>query len=288
MAESSSATSGSRSPPRWIQGTDFDEFWAGVWRTDKGRAWAGSGEGLADWLRMRLSERPFFLSTPWEPRLQRRHFAQMWGQIFSREYENPALSDLFWVHELTHWACADLAPSRDFESWHAKWDLNELRASCTSEILIHGEVEGWDRDAFGRDVWARGFGRLGGTNPEDSSTWSRGSRDADRRRHAIRDGEAEPNPSVSDEVWLAGFKAENARWAELWRGGEWRRIDRGLALYGHAVARGDWARARFALEIAGHVQEFPKVPYASQATAFAPPAPVEPVVDAKPPHPRGI
>lgn len=274
MAELRAKMKSGVSAPRWIQGPVFDEFWPGVWRTDKGREWAGSGEGLAEWLRRRLSERPFFLSEPWAPSLQRRHFAQMWGQIFSREYENPALSDLFWVHELTHWACADFAPSRDFDSWHAKWDLNELRASCASEILVHGEVRGWDRDAFGRDVWARRFGVLGGSNPEDALTWSAGSRRADARRHAIRDGKAAPDPSTPDEVWLAGFKAENARWASLWRQGAWSRIDRGLALYNHAAMRRDWAGARLALEVAGHVHAFPNIPYASQAAAFA--APSEP------------
>lgn len=255
-------------PPRWIQGADFETFWAGVWRSPKGKEWAGSGRGFSGWLKERLRGRPFFLSDPWEPELQRRHFAQMWGQIFSRRYENPALSDLFWIHELTHWAAADLTPSPSFAQWLAKWDLNELRASAASEILIHGEVEGWDREAFGRDVWARRFGKLGGTDPENAFTWSPGSRKADERRHAIRDGERAPDASVPDEVWLASFKAQNEAWAELWRGGEWRRIDRHLAVYGHAVSVGDLPRARFALESAGELMAFPKVPYKEQAVAF--------------------
>ena len=150
--------------PRWIEGEAFEEFWASVWKSETGRAWARSEDPQARWLKERLASRPFFVCQPWEPELQRRHFSQMWGQVFERAYKNPALEDLYWIHELTHWATADLKPAADFQAWRAKWDLNELRASCASEILAHGPMPHILSEAMGATPWAARFGELGGEN----------------------------------------------------------------------------------------------------------------------------
>lgn len=252
--------------PEWIGASRLDSFWNGLWRSEKGRAWSRGGTGLAWWLRGRLSERPFFFCEPWSPALQRRHFSQMWGQVFARSYDNPALSDLYWIHELCHWACADLSRSDSFEEWRLKWDLNELRASCASEILVHGEVEGWDREAFGREAWARRFGALGGVDPTREESWSASSREAAARRLDLREGRAEPMDE--DERWFASFKDANLGWASVWSGA-WSSVDEGLSAYGEALGAGDEARARAALSKAGAVGAFPAIPYLGQARAFA-------------------
>jgi hypothetical protein len=252
--------------PRWIGAQELDEFWARLWSSDKGRQWSLSTQGLAPWLKERLRQRPFFYSQPWSPALQRRHFSQMWGQVFARSYDNPAVADLYWIHELCHWACADLSPSRDFEQWCLKWDLNELRASCASEILVHGEVHSWDIDAFGRPVWARKFGPLGGSNPLREETWSESSRAASSARLAIREGLVEPKDE--DERWFASFKNANKEWALVWEGA-WRELDQGLLQYGEALLCGSEQGARGALEQAGSVLSFPSIPYQEQAERFA-------------------
>jgi hypothetical protein len=253
------------SEPRWIQGEALEDFWSSVWRSDQGKAWAAGGSEQAAWLKERLGQRPFFVCDPWEPDLQRRHFSQMWGQVFTRVYSNPALEDLYWIHELTHWATADLRPSASFEDWRGKWDLNELRASCASEILAHGDMPGILRVALARDPWAARFGELGGSNPEDPSTWTPASREAFATRLAIRDGLRAP--SCEDESWFAGFKAANERWASLWSE-KWRDVDEGLRAYGEALATGDPSLAKRALEEAGSLGLRPALPYAEQARSF--------------------
>jgi hypothetical protein len=251
--------------PRWIEGAAFEEFWERIWKSDTARAWAHGADPQAAWLKERLSERPFFLCEPWEPELQRRHFSQMWGQVFTRAYKNPALEDLYWIHELTHWATVDLKPAPDFQAWRAKWDLNELRASCASEILAHGPMPGILGEALGTVAWAARFGELGGANPEDRSTWTQASREAFDRRLAIRDGVEQP--SCEDEKWFSGFKEANEKWGQLWKD-DWPKLDERLAAYEGALKAGDRLGARQALARAGLVDEFPAIPYAAQAHAF--------------------
>lgn len=251
--------------PRWIEGESFEEFWRTIWKSEQGMAWAASGDPQAAWLKDRLAQRPFFLCDPWEPALQRRHFSQMWGQVFTRAYSNPALEDLYWIHELTHWATADLAPSKSFAQWSQKWDVNEQQASCASEILAQGALPGILRIAIGKDPWAARFGDLGGANPEDPSSWTSASRAAFAKRLAIRDGKEAP--TCEDEAWFAGFGKANESWAALWVA-DWPKVDAGLAAYAQALASGVPGAPRRALEAAGIVDKFPALPYPEQAAAF--------------------
>lgn len=251
--------------PQWMEGEFFQDFWRDIWKSEQGRTWAASDHPQARWLKERLEKRPFFLCDPWEPALQRRHFSQMWGQVFTRAYSNPALEDLYWIHELTHWATADLAPSKSFADWSLKWDVNEQQASCASEILAQGALPGILRIAIGKEPWAAKFGELGGSNPEDSSTWTPASREAFAKRLAIRDG-VEP-PTCEDEAWFAGFGKANESWAALWMA-DWPKVDEGLAKYRQALDGGIPGAARKALEAAGLVEQFPALPYPEQAAAF--------------------
>ena len=253
---------------RWIGPEEFDDFWAGLWKSPEGREWGSSGSPLSTWLRGSLRARPFFACQPWEPDLQRRHFAQMWGQVFARDYDNPALRDLFWIHELVHWACAPLDPSEDFEAWAAKWDRNELAASMASEIAMHGESPKLTLAALGRAPWAARYHSLGAANPTVPATWTLATEAAAARRLAVRDGLAEPLDD--DERWIASFGSANARWRSIWEP-LWREVDRGLAAYGRALSMGDLAAARAALETAGSVRDFPEIPYRAQAEAFMAP-----------------
>lgn len=263
-AQSGSDGSGA-GKPRWIEGESFEQFWKTIWKSEPGRAWAASRDPQAAWLKERLAQRPFFLCDPWEPALQRRHFSQMWGQVFTRAYANPALEDLYWIHELTHWATADLSPSKSFAEWSQKWDVNEQRASCASEILAQGALPGILRIAIGKEPWAARFGALGGANPEDSSSWTPASRAAFEKRLAIRDGKEAP--TCEDEAWFAGFGKANESWAALWIA-DWAKVDEGLAAYARALQSGAPGAARIALTAAGIVDQFPALPYAEQAAAF--------------------
>lgn len=254
------------SPLRWIGYEQFDAFWDNHWQSPQGRSWAYGNSSLAVWLKSRLRERPFYLATYWRPDIQRKHFAQMWGQLFERHYDNVALRDLYWLHEMAHWASISFEPSLTHDDWTKKWDDNELMSSFISEVLIHGESPDWDRAALGSPAWARQFPSISSLSPLDNTTWSQGATLAWERRVSVRNGDAIPIGQT--ETWLASFAAENARWASIWSR-SWQDIDKGLNAYGLAQAAGDEVGMRAALSAAGQVNEWPAIPYLDEALAFA-------------------
>lgn len=251
---------------RWIGPEQFDAFWATNWKSPQGQAWAHGTSPLVLWFKARLKARPFYVAAYWRPDIQRKHFAQMWGQVFDRRYDNLALQDLYWVHELAHWASMTLEPSRTHAEWAQKWDDNELMSSFISEVLVHGESADWDRAALGSPAWARQFPSISAQDPLDPSTWSQGATLAWERRVSVRAGQTAPNGQT--EIWLASFAAENARWASIWSE-HWTSIDAGLNAYRLALAAGDEAGMRAALDDAGRVGQWPTIPYLDEALAFA-------------------
>ena len=251
---------------QWVGAEQFDFFWNNHWRSAQGKMWAHGGSPLAVWLKSRLQERPFYMSSYWQPDIQRKHFAQMWGQIFERHYDNVALRDLYWLHELAHWASMTMEPSKDHTSWTLKWDTNELMSSFISEVLIHGESPDWDSAALGSPAWARQFTSISCQNPLIPSTWSKGATLAWERRVSVRAGETKPTGQT--EIWLSSFAAENARWANIWSK-NWSRIDAGLNAYRLAQIAGDEMAMRDTLDAAGRVTQWPAVPYLEEAVAFS-------------------
>lgn len=251
---------------QWIGRNEIDAFWATLWKSPQGHAWAHGDSAMSVWLHERLRSRPFYKVTPWEPELQRRHFSQMWGQVFERHYDNSALHDLYWVHELAHWALVDFTPSSDWEAWSRKWDHNELLASFISEVLVHGESPDWDSAALHAPAWARQFSSISATDPLDSTTWSAGALSAWERRVSVRAGKTSPTDET--ERWLASFLPENARWASTWQS-SWAAIDAGLNDYWFAQQSNDEPAMRRALDAAGSVAQWPCIPYHAEAVAFA-------------------
>ena len=251
---------------RWIGSEQFDAFWTGHWQSPQGKAWAYGKTPLAIWLKSRLQERPFYISAYWQPEIQRKHFAQMWGQLFERHYNNVALRDLYWLHEMAHWALMTMEPSESHAAWCQKWDDNELLSSFISEVLIHGESPDWDRAALGSPAWARQFTPISCLNPLDPTTWSEGATLAWERRVSVRAGETAPIGQT--EIWLSSFAAENARWANIWSK-SWTSIDAGLNAYRMAQSTGDEPVMRAALDAGGRVHAYPAIPYLEEALTFA-------------------
>ena len=246
----------------------LDFFWDHLWQSDFGQAWSTSSSGLAFWLKSALKNKPFAVSIPWNAPLQRRHFSQMWGQVFYRHYDNPAMADLYWVHELSHWAQAPLQGVTDFQAWCDQWDRNEIFASTVSEILIHSEIQGWDVAALGHPAWVSRFGDLRASQPIDPlnpHTWSDPLRMAVDRRQRLRDGLVAPE--CQDEQWLSNFSHSNQIWRDLWEP-QWQNIDQGLRVYAQALATGSEHAVKNALFQAGHMSEFPQIPYLPQAIQF--------------------
>lgn len=198
----------------------------------------------------KLNQRGWVCAYPSEPALERKHFSLMWGLIVREKKDTPELQDLWLMHELAHWALADLTRSESHQQWARKWDRNELMASMITEAIVHGEpeLEGFDQKALGFKVWARQWGDLRlpeGARVDDPSTWSSAGQQALERRVRLRQGEIEPEND--QERWMAGWAILNKKWADLWKEGEaWKRLDHNLERLDEALKsenRGAIARA---------------------------------------------
>ena len=68
--------------------------------------------------------------------IERGNFTSWYNALAIRQYENPAVNDLFYLHEITHIATMLYLPGGDFEIWRNKMFRNELEASIMSEAFI--------------------------------------------------------------------------------------------------------------------------------------------------------
>src|SRR5713101_5314543 len=70
--------------------------------------------------------------TPDRDKTEWAHFGAWWGGIAERTYDNPAIHDIYWLHELYHKGFMSYKPGMTFEGFKDKMFRNELNASMAS------------------------------------------------------------------------------------------------------------------------------------------------------------
>lgn len=184
------------------------DFTRGLLRTAHFRdsAWVGD-------LIERFAARPrLFFRYSW-PDVEWAHFTTWMHAIALREYENPAVSDLYLLHELWHTVIHTDDPGADFLAWYRKMTRLEYEASLVSEVHAYFHMPGLRADSFGFEIWADRF--LG-------EGWSPAleARIAAARIRAMRD----PDPFDFAEQQIAAYARQNFRWASVWKE-RWREVE---------------------------------------------------------------
>ena len=75
----------------------------------------------------------------------------------NRSYDNPAIEDLYRLHEMFHAAFMPYFPGIGFDAFHRKMEDNELKASVCSEIRVYFELPHLREIAFPHPIYADRF-----------------------------------------------------------------------------------------------------------------------------------
>ncbi len=154
--------------------------------------------------------------------------------IQHREYDNPYIHDLHWLHELYHFSTMKYDGNQSFSDWHMKMCLNEADAALTSEAYIYDLIPGLREKTFGFEIW---YDRFSKKKPQyailhmskvdfDFQKTALYASLYDLRQKAIRN----PNPFDFQQMQIAIYARQNFEWSLTWQK-SWREVETHMSQY---------------------------------------------------------
>ena len=161
----------------------------------------------------RLAEYPRFVGELTDPRIERAHFSPWWNVLGRRSYENAAVHDLFYLHEIAHMAMLVYEETMSWGAWAAKMADNEMLASLESETLVYLAMPSLRAKSFPQEIWADRFlEEAEGGGMRDAAI-----RAAHRSFMLMERYRARRVPDDDLERRIATFQQENEAWASIWQ-----------------------------------------------------------------------
>ena len=192
---------------------EIHEFFRALWRTPEFQE-SHAGRGYVfRWIE-RLAEYPRLVGELTEPRIERAHFSPWWNVLGRRTYENAAIHDLFYLHEIAHMAMLVYEETMSWEAWAAKMADNEMLASLESETLVYLAMPSLRAKSFPQEIWADRFlaEQAEGGGMRDAAV-----RAAHRSFMLMERYRARRVPDDDLERRISTFQEENEAWALIWR-----------------------------------------------------------------------
>lgn len=207
----------------------IDKFLNSVFKTELFKSLAktpGSCQGVFD----KLRERPVITYEPTSP-LEKNHFTSWMGLIQIRHYDNDYMNDLYYLHELAHWATMQYGECKDLAQFHEKMARNELFAATLSEVYIYFEAIGLRDKVFDHPIWF--------DSVYDKIIKS--EMDFDKIMKFRKKRISNPDSFNFCEMQIAKYASQNTKWSAIWSE-NWREVEDRVATYLHAYS--DAARLR--------------------------------------------
>lgn len=242
----------------------------GLWRSEPIRTSHADG-GFIHSIVEQFASLPRLFCDSTDDKLERAHFCSRWGVTMNRSYDNPAIEDLYRLHEMFHAAFMPYFPGIGFDAFHRKMEDNELKASVCSEIRVYFELPHLRELAFAHPIYADRFL----TDPSIQTLWRKNKPVAiETLQEARRDVMFSKPEHEMDlpERWIRRFALQNRQWSTCW-------YDRYLEIESHmfefqisalngdrsgAIKRhADWIEAEAYQDRDGHI------PYRQEAALFA-------------------
>jgi hypothetical protein len=193
-----------------------------LWRTDLFRRSHDDAGGFVRAIIDRFAALPRLFHDMSEPDIQASHFSVWFNAIAHRPwYDNDAVSDLYYLHELKHAAGMTYQDGMPWNRWFTKMVSNEFEASFCTEVQAYFELPGLRERSFPFDIWADRF--LG-----DSSIMERwatckgqdGTAAAEfwaplraRRKEVM----VKPDPFDFIELQIRAYVEQNLEWVRIWQ-----------------------------------------------------------------------
>jgi len=240
-------------------------FFKALWRTPEFRESHAPGGYVYRWVE-RLAEYPRFIGELTDPRIERAHFSPWWNILGRRNYDNDAIHDLFYLHEITHMAMLVYEETMSWEAWAAKMADNEMLASLESETLVYLAMPSLRAKSFPQQIWADRFlnEQAEGGGMRDAAV-----RAAHRSFMLMERYRARRVPDDDLEQRIATFQQENEAWASIWRD-HYRDVERAMCTF-RRMSLGDRAAAsQWLLDWhEGEARAGNGIPFRAEAEQFA-------------------
>ena len=250
---------------------DVHDFVSSLWRSEPfKRSYANGGfvhrqvEAFA-WL-------PRFFAEESDEKLERAHFSTWWNVIMLRPfYDNDAVSDLYYLHEMTHASSMPYMKGIGRAAFDEKMQRNELEASVLSEIAVYFEMPELREASFNHPIYADRF-----LHDTMRALW-RTNRDValetfrTMRRHVMI---SKPENEMDlTEIWIRRFADQNAAYGVVWSD-RYREIEDAMAdlqtasavgaRRGHARLFHEWIQQE------ANSDSVSNIPFRQEAELFSP------------------
>lgn len=193
-----------------------------LWRTDLFRRSHGDAGGFVRGIIDRFAALPRLFYDMSEPEIEASHFSVWFNAIARRPwYDNEAVSDLYYLHELKHAAGMTYQDGMPWNRWFTKMVSNEFEASFCTEVQAYFELPNLRERSFPFDIWADRF--LGDKTIRDSWATCKGADSAGvaafwaplrARRKAVM---VQPDPFDFIELQIRAYVEQNLEWVRIWQ-----------------------------------------------------------------------
>ena len=243
---------------------EIHAFFKALWRTPEFQESHAPGGYVFGWIE-RLAETPRFVGELTDPRIERAHFSPWWNVLGRRQYDNAAIHDLFYLHEISHMAMLVYEDAMSWEAWAAKMADNEMLASLESETLVYLAMPTLRAKSFTQTISADRF--------ISEEAYGGGMRDAAiRAAHRsfmlMERYRARRLPDDDLEQRIAAFQHENEAWARIWRA-NYPVVERGMRTFRKLAQRDRAGAARWFLEWHDGLAGSHGIPFRAEAEQFA-------------------
>lgn len=261
-----------------VEPGEIHEFVRGLWSDGPIRRSHETG-GAVSRLIDRFARLPRFFYEASDSRIEWTHFSTWWGGILLCDYDNPAIRDLRYLHEIYHAATMPYVRGLNVPTFEALNFRNEREASTYTEIAIYLELPELRPLTFDHAIFADRFvfpsGDLARPDPQLQARW-RSEPDLvfqelmyERTRVILADA-AEIDPDDPQIVWLRRYGEQGANWIRVWSD-RYRQVQNAMIALREASAAGDRAGAaqrHLDWLLSDEIAEGTDIPFRREAAAF--------------------
>lgn len=193
---------------KMLQGKELYDFIGSLWQTEEfKKAYSIPGNNINDICYKLAQKAPIFFYEASDP-LERTQFSSWWRHIQIRKYDIPAVTDLYYYHELTHIGTMQFNGLENWSDWLEAAITNEFRASMESEVYVYFEYPTLREKTFPFEIWADRFLKI-----KNGMTYEGLINYAYRERNRVFDY---PNFNDPIEMSIHKYNTQNTVWAKIW------------------------------------------------------------------------
>jgi hypothetical protein len=261
-----------------VERSDVHDYVLSLWSDGPIRRSHSSG-GLVRRLVDRFARLPRFFFRASDQRIEWTHFSTWWGGILLGDYDNPAIRDLRYLHEIHHPATLAYIPNGNVPTFEAKAFRNEREASTFTEMAIYLEFPELRPLTFDHPIFMDRFvfpdGDFSRPDRRLLDRW-RSERDIVfqelmyERTRAILADESEVDPDDPQIVWLRRYGEQGSKWVRVWSR-RFQQVEDAMIRLREAGADGDRrgaARRHLDWLLSPEIAEGTTVPFHGEAVEF--------------------